>query len=279
VEAPEIDQQYNQALGKLQQTQANLKLAQVTASRWKEMLDRNTVARQDSDQKQADLEVAKANLVAAEADLQRFQKLKDFEQITAPFDGIITQRNVNVGDLIRATNLTGQKPLFELIDDKVLRVYANVPESVAHEVHLGQKVILEFTSQRGLSIEGTLVRTADKIDPQSRTLLVEIQVVNPERKLLSGGYATVRISVPLEHPVLTIPVNTLLFRPQGTFVGVVNPDNLVELKKIRIGKDGGTKVEVLDGVTASDQVILNPSDSLETGDKVVIPAGIVPAGS
>lgn len=270
VEAPEVDQQYNQAVGRLQQAQANLKLAQVTASRWREMLDRSTVARQDADQKQADLEVAKANLVAAEADLSRLQKLKDFEQITAPFDGVITQRNVNIGDLIRANNIAGQKPLFELVDDKILRVYANVPESVANQIHLGQEVVLEFTSQRGLSIEGKLVRTADKIDQQSRTLLVEIQVLNPDRKLLSGGYATVHIPIPLDHPALVLPVNTLLFRPEGSFVGVVNAEGKVELKKIRIGKDCGTKVEVLEGVTTNDQVILNPSDSLETGDLVSV---------
>ena len=270
IEAPEVDQQYNQAAARLQQAQANFKLAEVTASRWKEMLDRNTVARQDSDQKQADLAVARANVMAAEADVSRLQKLKDFEQVTASFDGVITQRNVNIGDLIRANNLAGQKPLFELVDDTVLRVYANVPESVAHQVRIGQEVKLELASQPGVSISGKLVRTADKIDSHSRTMLVEIQVPNADRKLLAGGYATIHLPVPIEHPTSLLPVNTLLFRPNGTMVGVVDAQGRVELKKIRIGKDCGTKVEVLDGLNPGNQVILNPSDSLQTGDLVSI---------
>lgn len=270
VESPEVDQQYNQAVGRLQQAQANLKLAEITATRWKEMLDRNTVARQDSDQKQADLAVAKANVVAAEADVSRLQKLKDFEQITAPFDGIITQRNINIGDLIRASNIAGQKPLFELVDDKILRVYVNIPESVASRVQLGEEITLEITSQPGKSISGKLVRTADKIDPQSRTLLVEIQVPNLDRKLLSGGYATVSVPIHTDHPALFLPVNTLLFRPKGSFVGVVNEQGRVTLKKVRIGKDLGTKIEIVEGLDPKDRVILNPSDSLQDGDEVLV---------
>ncbi|MBX9742646.1 MAG: efflux RND transporter periplasmic adaptor subunit [Chthoniobacterales bacterium] len=270
VESPEVDQQYNQAVGRLQQAQANFKLAEITAKRWKEMLDRNTVARQDSDQKQADLEVAKANVIAAEADVSRLQKLKDFEQITAPFDGVITQRNINIGDLIRASNIAGQKPLFELVDDKILRVYVNVPESLASHVQLGQEVTLEITSQPGKSISGKLVRTADKIDPQSRTLLVEIRVLNTDRKLLSGGYATVSLPIHTDHPALFLSTNTLLFRPKGSFVGVANEQGIVSLKKVRIGKDLGTKVEIVEGLDPKDRVILNPSDSLQNGDRVVI---------
>jgi RND family efflux transporter MFP subunit len=270
IESPEVDQQYNQAVGRLKQAQANFKLAEITASRWKEMLDRNTVARQDSDQKQADLEVARANVMAAEADVSRLQKLKDFEQITAPFEGIITQRNTNIGDLIHANNLAGQKPLFELVDDKLLRIYSNIPESVATQIKLGEEVSLELSSQPGKKIVGTLVRTADKIDSQSRTLLAEVQVPNSDRKLLAGGYATVCIPISNHHPTFFLPVNTLLFRPKGTFVGVVNEQGIVELKKIRIGKDFGTKVEVVEGLDPKDQVILNPSDSLQSGDRVVV---------
>ncbi|OHE78284.1 MAG: hypothetical protein A3F67_07180 [Verrucomicrobia bacterium RIFCSPHIGHO2_12_FULL_41_10] len=270
IESPEIDQQYNQAVGKLQQAQANLNLAQITAVRWKQLLDRNTVAPQESDQKQGAFEMAKANAAAAQAEVSRLQELKDFEQITAPFDGVITQRNTNVGDLIRVNNMVGQKPLFKIVDDKVFRVYANVPESVASEVRIGQKVTLEFASQPGKLIQGTLVRTADSIDDASRTLLVEIQVLNTDRKLLSGGYATVFIPILIQHPSLLLPVNTLLFRPEGTVVGVVDHNGRVELKKIRIGKDFGNQVEVVEGIKATDKVILNPSDSLQTGDQVFI---------
>ena len=270
IESPEIDQQYNQAIGSLQQAQARLRLAQITANRWKELLQRNTIARQDADQKEGDFQVAQANLFAAEANVSRLQKLKDFEQILAPFDGIITERNVNIGDLISANNLAANKPLFELVDDKILRVYVNVPETLADQVHLGQKAHLYLASQPGAKIEGELIHSADKIDPGSRTLLVEIQVPNEDRKLMAGGYATVCLPITLAHPVLIIPVNTLLFRPEGTFVGIVNKKGIVELKKIRIGEDFGTTLEVLQGLDPSDQVILNPSDSLQNGESVLI---------
>lgn len=267
IESPEVDQQLNQAVGGLQQSQANLKLAQVTADRWKEMLQGNTVSRQDADQKEGDLEAAKANAVAAAANVSRLQNLKQFEQVVAPFDGIVTERNVEVGNLISST-MTGQKPLFQIADDHILRTYINVPETQAGQITVGQSAKVFLSSHPAEPVAGKVARTANALDPQSRTLLVEIQIDNSDHKLLSGGYAIVHLPIHLEAPALILPVNALLFRPEGTQVGVVSADGTVVLKTLKIGKDFGTKVEVIGGLTANDQVIINPSDSLQNGDKV-----------
>lgn len=268
IESPEIDQQLNQAVGQLQQAQANLKLAQVTADRWKEMLSKNTVSKQETDQKEGDLEAAKANAVAAAANVSRLQNLKEFERVVAPFDGIVTQRNVDVGALISSSASSGQKPLFQLADDHILRTYIDVPETQSAQVKIGQPAKIFLSSQPGHAIEGKVVRTANAIDPQSRTLLVELQIDNSQHKYLSGGYAIVHLPIHLEKPSLILPVNALLFRPEGTQAGVVGSDGTVALKTLKIGKDFGTSVEVLDGVTADEQIIINPSDSLRDGDKV-----------
>lgn len=268
IESPEIDQQLNQAVGGLQQAQANLKLAQVTADRWKEMLQGNTVSRQDADQKQGDLDASKANAVAAAANVSRLQNLKQFEQVVAPFDGIVTERNVEVGNLISSTVTATQKPLFQIADDHILRTYINVPETQAAQITVGQPAKVVLSSHPADPITGKVVRTANALDMQSRTLLVEIQIDNSDHKLLSGGYAIIHLPIHQPAPALILPVNALLFRPEGTQVGVVSPDGTVALKTIKIGKDFGTKVEVTAGLTPTDQVIINPSDSLQSGDKV-----------
>jgi RND family efflux transporter MFP subunit len=268
IESPEVDQQLNQAVGGLQQAQANLKLAQVTADRWKEMLQGNTVSRQDADQKQGDLDASKANVTAAAANVARLQNLKQFQQVVAPFDGIVTERNVEVGNLISSTVTATQKPLFQIADDHILRTYINVPETQAAQISIGQPAKVVLSSHPADPIMGKVVRTANALDMQSRTLLVEIQIDNSNHKLLSGGYAIIHLPIHQEAPSLILPVNALLFRPEGTQAGVVSADGTVALKTLKIGKDFGTKVEVIGGLTADDQVIINPSDSLQNGDKV-----------
>jgi len=267
IESPEVDQQFNQSLGSLQKAQADANLAWVTTLRWRQMLARDTVSRQEADEKQGNFEAQRANLIAAQANLDRLKELKGFERVYAPFDGVITARNLNVGDLITANN-TSQPPMFRIADDRQLRIYLSVPENAASLIKVGESAHIVLASSPGVVATGTVVHIASAIDPSSRTMLTEVRLDNSKQAFLSGGYATVSFDLKLAKPSLTLPVNALLFRPEGTIVGVVGKDDRVSLHKIQIGKDYGNYIEVTEGISPTDRIIVNPSDSLQQGDRV-----------
>jgi RND family efflux transporter MFP subunit len=268
IETPETDQQLESAQASQGQTQASVDLAQVTANRYNALLATHAVAQQDVDDKNGDLAVAQANLDAAKANVGRLQKAEAFKEVYAPFDGVLTQRSVDTGDLVNAGTGSASQKLFQIAQTTTLRVYVSVPEVYSDEMVPGLQAQLDMAASPNQAVTGTLVRTAKSIDPTSLTLLVEVDVANPDGKLLPGGYAQVHFDIHLTKPPLVIPGNTLIFRAQGTQVGVVDASDVVHLKDIKIGRDFGTKIEVVDGLDPNDNVILNPSDSLADGEKV-----------
>jgi RND family efflux transporter MFP subunit len=269
IETPALDQQIASAQATQAQTQAQVDLAQVTANRYNALLQTKAVSQQDADQFNSQYTAAQANLDASKANVSQLQKTAAFKEVYAPFDGVLTSRRVDTGDLITSGN-GAQQALFTIAQTNTLRVYVNVPEMYSESMQPGVQAKLEMASNPGTQVTGTLVRNAQSIDPASLTLLVEVDVDNSGGKLLPGGYAQVHFDLRLPHPPLVLPGNCLIFRAQGTQVGVVDSDNVVHLKDIKIGRDFGTKIEVVGGIDADDNVIVNPSDSLGDGQKVQI---------
>jgi RND family efflux transporter MFP subunit len=282
IETPVTDQQLMQTQAAVQQAQANLNLAKTTAARYNGLLKTNAVSQQDVDSQNAGVAVQEANLAAAQANVRGLEQTEVFKQVKAPFDGVVTARKIDVGDLVTAngsgTAAQGNAPsqaatpsqeLFRVAQTKTLRIYINIPENYSDEIVPGITTTVEMASSPNQKVVGKLVRTSQSIDPASLTLLAEVDVPNPNGKLLPGGFAQVHFDITTSHPPLVIPGNTLIFRAQGTQVGIVDIDNhTVHLKDIKIGRDFGTKLEVLEGLQESDSVILNPSDSLTEGTKV-----------
>ncbi|HLX72795.1 MAG TPA: efflux RND transporter periplasmic adaptor subunit [Verrucomicrobiae bacterium] len=262
IDTPELDQQLEQAKAEVAQADAALTLAKSTAERWTELLKTASVSEQETAEKQADYELKKADLEAAHANLHRLEDLKSFARVTAPFAGTITARDTDLGQLITAGN---GHALFRLAQTNPLRVYVHVPQTLSHQIETGQRAELMINELPGRKFEAKVVRTAGAMEPNSRTLLAELQVDNPKNEILSGSYAQVRFDDILGDPTLTLPANTLLFRAEGMQVGVVGADGKVEMRTIRLGRDFGQNVEVLEGVKAGDRVIMNPSDSLASG--------------
>jgi RND family efflux transporter MFP subunit len=269
IETPELDQQLEQAQAELKNAQANLELAQITAARWKHLLETDSVSKQETDQAVSDLNSRQALVASNEANVRRLQQLQSYEKIYAPFDGVITARNTDIGALIGAGDNSVPKELFHLASINKLRVYIPVPEVYAAAVQTGEKANLTLDAFPGQNFTGTLVRDSDAIDPASRTLNVEVDVDNPRGKLMPGAYAFVHLKLPGTDGAVTIPTNTLLFRSEGLRVGVVR-DGKVALVPITIGHDYGNSVEVTSGVTVQDAVVIDPSDSLENGATVEI---------
>lgn len=269
IETPELDQQLEQAKAQLKNAQANLDLAQITAARWKHLLETNSVSRQETDQAVSDLASKQALVASNEANVRRLEQLQAYENIYAPFDGVITQRNTDIGDLIQAGENSPPRELFHLASVSTLRVYIPVPEVYTDAVRTGEKVALTLDEYPGKTFTGTLVRNSDAIDPATRTLNVEVDVANPGGELRPGAYAFVHLTVPPVNGAVTIPSNTLLFRSEGLRVGVVR-DGHAQLVPITIGHDYGSSVEVVAGIRASDEVILDPADSLEDGQPVQV---------
>ncbi len=292
IETPVTDQQLRQAQAAVAQSQANLNLARTTAARYNSLFATKAVSQQDVDNENAGVAVQEANLEAAQANVRGIEQTEAFKEVKAPFDGVVTARKIDVGDLVTATSATasqGSAPsqggaptqeLFRVAQTKTLRVYVNVPEAYSDSIVPGTSATLEMASSPDKKVMGKLVRTSQSIDPSSLTLLAEVDVPNPDGKLLPGGYAQVHFDITSAHPPLVIPGNTLIFRAQGPQVGIVDPtDNTVHLKDIKVGRDLGTKLEVTDGLSESDQVILNPSDSLSNGLKVQVKTEAPPAKS
>jgi RND family efflux transporter MFP subunit len=267
IDTPQVDQQLNQAKATLKQAQASLDLSRVTYQRDQDLLQRRVIAQQDFDTAASDLGVKQATVNADEAAVLSLQALEDFKIVKAPFAGIVTARNTDIGALV---NSGSGNPLFVLAQVKPLRVYINVPENMAQDVAVGANTELRFNEFPGKEFSGKVVRTSGAIDPSSRTLLTEVDVPNDSGELFPGAYAQVRLVTGSNNRSVLIPANTLLFRSEGAAVGVVNQNNVVELKKIKIGRDLGTQLEITQGLTLDDRVIINPSDSLAAGQKVKI---------
>jgi RND family efflux transporter MFP subunit len=263
LEAPELDQQVSQAKAMRDQTASTVALAQTTADRWDALRKKDVVAQQDLDERRAALVQAKANLAAADANLQRLQELEAFKNVTAPFDGIVTKRNVDVGDLID----TSGKPLFLLSQTDPLRVYISVPQSYANLVKTGQTVVVTQAELQNQKFTGQITRTSGSIDASTRTMQVEVSLSNKDGALLPGAY--VQVALPLSaSATLSVPSNALLFRGEGTRVAVIDGSGKVKLHAVTLGRNNGTTVEVTSGLQASDRLVLNPPDSLIDGDIV-----------
>jgi RND family efflux transporter MFP subunit len=269
IQTPELDQQVQQAQSDLATAQANYELAQITADRWQKLLVKNAVSKQESDQYSSDLNAKRAVLSAQEANVRRLQQLQGFEKIYAPFDGVITARNTDIGDLIQAGENTIRQELFHLSSVDRLRVFVPVPEIYQSDLHSVRQVALSTDAYPKERFTGTIARSSNAIDPLSRTLRVEVDIENPKTLLLPGAYVFVHLPLPAASQAPTIPSNALLFRREGLRVGVVR-DGRVQLVPISIGQDYGDTVEVTSGLSPEDRVVLNPSDSVVSGTRVEI---------
>jgi RND family efflux transporter MFP subunit len=297
IEAPEIDQQVSQARATLQQTRASLdqaianeqqgkaneEIARVTAERWQNLVKKGAVSRQENDQYQAQYQAqvanlnaleqaiaaARSNIVAAQANLARLEDMQSYETVKAPFDGIVTARNVDVGALINAGNGGTSQELFHLAATAKLRVYVSVPQADSRAAVPGLKSYLTLAEFPGRRFPGELVRTSGAIDPATRTLLTEVDVDNASGELRPGAYAEVHLLIPEGSRALILPVSTLMFRSEGLRVGVVRGGKAA-LVPVVLGKDYGNEVEVVSGLNEDDLVIANPPDSLASGAPVQV---------
>jgi RND family efflux transporter MFP subunit len=268
IETPEVDQQLQVAQADLKSAQANLDLANTTSTRYQNLLKTNSVSKQETDVAVSDAAAKKAAVDSSMANVRRLEQLQSFEKVYAPFDGIVTARNTDVGRLISAGQNTTPQELFHLAAIGKIRVYVAVPESYSAAIKDGGKASLTLDEYPGRSFEGTIARNSNAIDQASRTLNVEVDIDNPKSELLPGAYVFVHFKV--EHAAnLMVPSNTLLFRSEGLRVGVVR-DGRVQLMPVKIGRDAGATVEIASGLTPNDAVILDPSDSLASGQEVQV---------
>jgi RND family efflux transporter MFP subunit len=292
VEAPDLDQQVRQAQASvvqaqsdleranaaLEQGKANESIAKVTAERWDNLVRRGAVSKQENDQSQAQyqaqaanvraleraVDAAKSNIAAMQANLGRLTEMQGYLKVRAPFAGVVTLRNVDVGTLVN----TGSTMLFRIAQTNLLRTYLNVPQSNADDVHVGQTAYLATPELPERKFSGAVTRTANALDPSSRTLLVEVQVPNPEAKLLPGMYVEVDLHLPRKDPPLLLPSDTLSVRPEGTMVAVLDSSNTVHFQRVVVGRDYGSNIEILSGLSAGQRVVANPNDSVQEGVKV-----------
>ncbi|MCX5817492.1 MAG: efflux RND transporter periplasmic adaptor subunit [Proteobacteria bacterium] len=267
IDAPELNQELARARAQLNQAEAALGLSKVTADRWAGLLKTASVSEQENAEKQADLKLKTASTEYARAEARRLEKLESFTRITAPFTGAITARNIDTGDLIVAGS---GKELFHLAQTGNLRVFVQVPQTMARGIRSGQTADMTVSELPGRTFKPRVIRTAGVMASDSRTLLVELELKNPKGEIMAGGYAQVRFTEAKMEAALTLPANTVLFRPEGPQVGIVQPDGKVELRTVKLGRDFGQTIEILTGVSPKDRVIVNPSDSLATGALVSV---------
>jgi RND family efflux transporter MFP subunit len=275
IDTPEIDQQLEQARADLKNAQANEQLAQITAARWQSLLKTNSVSKQETDQAVSDLSARQASVDSMTANVHRLEQLQSFEKVYAPFAGVITARNTDIGALINAGAGGVPQELFHMASVNRLRVYVAVPEVDSQAAQNGATATLTLEEFPGEIFQGTIVRNSDSIDLASRTLKVEVDVHNAQNRIKTGAYVFVHLKNPRSPHAstqsLTIPANTLLFRSEGLRVGVIR-NGRAELVPITIGRDFGATVEVVTGLQPTDQVIVNPSDSLASGNRVQVSA-------
>jgi RND family efflux transporter MFP subunit len=273
IDTPDLDQQLAQAQADLETAQANERLAKITAERWQSLLKRDAVARQDADEKEGDWQAKKALVAAAQANVGRLQAEESFKRIVAPFDGVVSTRSTDVGALINVGSMSGP-PLFSVADTHEMRIYMRVPQYYTADLAAGMDAELRVPQYPNKVFPAKLVTTSNQIAKESRTLLVELHADNKDGKLSPGTYAEVHIKLPGNATVLRIPTSALVFREHGLEVAVIGSGNKVELKKISVGRDFGTEIEVVSGLAPTDQVIDSPPDSLAAGDTV----GLAKAG-
>jgi multidrug efflux system membrane fusion protein len=268
IDTPEVDQELNQTRAARQQIIAQLELAKISADRWENLRKSDSVSAQEADTQTSGYRQAQANLAAADANVRRLEQLEGFKKVYAPFSGVLTRRNVDPGALINAGAQASGRELFDIARVDPLRVYTSVPQAYAPSIKVGANTYVTLQEFPGQKFSAKIARTAEAIDTNTRTLLTEVDVPNKDGRLLPGSFGEVHFAVGSNVNKVTVPVNAMLFRAQNAQVAVVGPDKKVQLRSINIGKDYGTSLEVLDGVTVNDLVIINPPDSLEEGQEV-----------
>ena len=267
IDTPELNQELERARALLAQAEASFGLAKITSGRWADLAKKGSVSDQENDEKQADLKLKAATTESARAEVRRLEKLLSFARVTAPFDGIISARNIDAGDLIVAAS---GRELFHLVQTRRLRVYVQVPQPMARSVRPGQTAQMTIPEIAGQTFPAKVIRTAGVMASDSRTLLVELSADNSKEEILAGGYAKVRFTEARVKTALTLPANTVLFRAEGAQVCVVNEDSKVDLRTVKLGRDFGKMIEIVTGVDAEDRVIVNPGESLVRGAKVSV---------
>jgi len=268
IDTPEVDQQLGQARADLNTAKANAQLSDITATRYTQLLKTDGVSMQEVDNAMGDQDAKRATVQSSEANVRRLEELESFKRIYAPFSGVLTQRNIDIGTLINAGNGGTSQQLFFLAQTDPIRVYVNVPEPYAPSIHPGIGAYLELTQYPGEKFRGKVVRTSNAIDLSTRTLLTEVDVPNSTGLLLPGGYAQVHLEVTVKGDRLQVPVNSLLFRSEGLRAVVVDSNHKARLQTLTIGRDYGVTLEVMNGLKAGDWIVLNPPDSLNDGQEV-----------
>jgi membrane fusion protein, multidrug efflux system len=272
IDTPEVDQELNQTKAARQQTVAQADLAKISADRWENLRKTDSVSAQEADTQASGYKQAQANLASADANVKRLEQLEGFKRVYAPFSGVLTKRNVDPGALINAGAGAAGHELFDIARVDPLRVYVSVPQAYMPYIKVGGNTTVTLQEFPGQKFLGKIARTSESIDPNTRTLLTEVDVPNKDQKLLPGSFGEVHFAIGSNVDKLTIPVNAMLFRAQGAQLAVVGSDNKIQLRPINIGKDYGATLEVLGGVSVQDQVVINPPDSLENGEPVNVAA-------
>jgi RND family efflux transporter MFP subunit len=268
IESPEVDAQLRQAEADLQTAIANEGLALSTAKRWVALLKTDSVSKQETDEKVSNAKAMTALVIAARANRDRLRDLVSFERVVAPFDGTISSRTTDVGDLINAGSGTNDVPLFQIVQSNPLRIYVQIPQLYSSSLTPDMSISLHFAEHPGKSFPAKLFQTASAIDVTTRTMQAQFTAENPKGELLPGGYTQVHFKMPLSTKLIRLPVNTLLFRAPGLQVATLDKQGKIQLKSITISRDFGTEVEVSSGVTAGERIVLNPPDSLNNGERV-----------
>ena len=268
IDTPEVDQELNQMRAAREQTLAQMELAKISSDRWENLRKTDSVSAQEADQQVSGYKQAQANLTAADANVHRLEQLEGFKDVYAPFTGVLTRRNVDPGALINAGAGVAGRELFDIARVDPLRVFTSVPQAYATSITVGESTAITLQEFPGQKFMGKVARTAEAIDPTTRTLLTEVDVPNKDGRLLPGSFGQLHFTVAVNVNKVTVPVNAMLFRAEGPQVAVVSPDGKIQLRHISIGRDYGTTLEILGGVSPSDQIIINPPDSLEDGQQV-----------
>ena len=270
IETPEVDQELSQARAAAEQAAANAQLARATLARWQELVNKRVVSAQEFDEKKSGLDARRADLDAAQANVQRLEQLQGFQKVVAPFAGIITARNVDNGALVAAGNNGQSAPLFRLAQTDLLRIYVTVPESNARTIGPGQEASVSFRQIPEREFKAKVVRTSGTIDPASRTLLTELQLPNPDGRLLPGMYAEIKFALPQDERTLLVPGNAVMMRSDGAKVLTVDAKQTIRTRTVKLGRDLGDKVEVVGGLDPNDSLVSNPNDVLREGVEVKV---------
>ena len=272
IDTPEIDQQLAQTKASREQIRARLGLAKSTLDRWENLAQRLAVSRQELDERHSAYQQAEADLAAADAEVKRLEQLASFKKVFAPFDGLVVKRNVDVGELINAGSAGGNRELFTLAQIDPLRIFVSVPQSYANGLKAGQEATVKLAEYPNTPFKGTIERLAGALDPATRSMQIEIMLPNQQAKLLPGAYVEVSLNLGTATKLLTIPANALMFGQDGPKVAVVGQDRRIALRPVKLGRDSGKAVEVLSGIGANEEIVLNPPDSLEEGLAVQVQA-------